>query len=328
MPLLLLSSLPLAVAVGNSSGRSSTPPAIAGRGSEGRRTCISVWRSLPGAKRPLDTRKRILDLFGGDLAANCSPYCLCEAQQQANFPTLQSSFIGWQISMPVRPPAHRFARCHAVAQVNTCGCRTVSLQAHSAVPFVLSENRRSMTVELGHAITFRFRTGPCAPLEHGPGSRGFKDLPWVALTIPKYHLVTRFSLKWYHKHAGSGSDPWSIPIWHRRRWESGASTTNKRLLPRPGSRRTPVGQRDIGFLLMPRRGRQGEARNLVADYCYRRRPASKSMGNTHVCNAQVSCRRLEAAVDDGAQRIYRPLNVLPKARVNRPGNARLYRREC
>ena len=51
-----------------------------------------------------------------------------------------------------------------------------------------------MTVELGLAITFRFRTGPGVPLEHGPGSRGFKDLPWVALTIPKYHLATRLSL--------------------------------------------------------------------------------------------------------------------------------------
>lgn len=37
------------------------------------RTCISVWRRLAGSKRPLDTLKRILDPFGGDLATNCSP---------------------------------------------------------------------------------------------------------------------------------------------------------------------------------------------------------------------------------------------------------------
>lgn len=59
---------------------------------------------------------------------------------------------------------------------------------------LLSKTRRSMTVELGLAITFRFRNEPGRPLGHGPGSRGFKDLPWVALTIPKYHLVTRLFL--------------------------------------------------------------------------------------------------------------------------------------
>lgn len=168
-----------------------------------------------------------------------------------------------------------------------------------------------MSIELGLAITFRFRTWPGVPLEHGPGSRGFKDLPWVALTIPKYHLATRLSLCWYHKHAGSGSGPWSIPIWHRRRWESGAAplTVLFCLDSSPSSRLSAEashGARDIGFFC---RGRQGDkARDkpwLAISWptcCYRRRPAPKSTGQYPPvigrAKARASWGLLEAAVAD------------------------------
>lgn len=109
--------------------------------------------------------------------------------------------------------------------------------------FLLLKDCRSMTVELGLAITFRFRNKPGVPLGHGPGSRGFKDLPWVALTIPKYHLVTRLSLSCTTAYAGSGSGPWSIPIWVWPTLKVWGNTTNNRFLSShvvPGCRRGPA----------------------------------------------------------------------------------------
>lgn len=146
--------------------------------------------------------------------------------------------------------------------------------------FLLLKDSRSMTVELGLAITFRFRNRPGVPLEHGPGSRGFNDLPWVALTIPKYHLVTRLSLsnvprpcrvrKWSLVNPNLGmADVESLGQHHKQPLPF--------LRPRPRlSAGASPGARGAGLCRTHCRGQQGEARNLVADVCYQRRPASNA----------------------------------------------------